>query len=688
MTRGMFLIILAAAVVSSTLFAVDANDIGNIPLLRWVGPGQPGTFAEYRAEHPAGPLVIQPIGREMDAMKGPMPPNGPKILVIVNNTLRPLIGARLTTYTNDLTAAGYTVETYTCTQGNAEDLKTFIVGKKTSLVGCVFVGSIPSAWFEIANDHGVYGYAVFPCDLFLMDLDGTWTDVNSTSPMQAGVYDDHTAGSGDLAPEIFIGHIDASMVPGTEADNTNAYFDKLHAFYTGSTVIVDYGLTYTEDDWQSDWDFLNNVKSAFPAYSALAGTATTPNTERNDYLNNRLASTAATAYGFIQLACHSASTFHAFSRGGSLDSTTVRASVPQAVAYNLFCCSGARYTDPNFLAGSYVFNVSANALVAIGSTKAGSMLNFSHFYIPLGRRKSFGQAFCDWFQSNTWSRHWFYGMAVIGDPLLTVVPLPEVNFAVSSGSGDESAAAPAVQVTLSRAGIAVATVDYTVTAGSATSGSDYTLAAGTLTFVVNDTSETIPLAIIDDASDEDAEDITISLDGPSAALMGSATDFVYTINDNDDLPSVAFSAAAQSVAESAGTVLVTVSVSVPSGKAITVPCTVAGGSTASDPADYTIAASPLVIPAGADHADVLVTVVDDTDQEADETIVITMGTPTDATQGAVTGHTITILDNDLPSKGKQKSHGCLPGSGAPWGMALTAIGMFFSLRRKPVTVVA
>ena len=42
-------------------------------------------------------------------------------------------------------------------------------------MGCVFVGDIPTAWYEVANDYGTYGYKTFPCDLFLMDLDGKAT---------------------------------------------------------------------------------------------------------------------------------------------------------------------------------------------------------------------------------------------------------------------------------------------------------------------------------------------------------------------------------------------------------------------------------------------------------------------------------------------------------------------------------
>jgi hypothetical protein len=43
---------------------------------------------------------------------------------------------------------------------------------------------------------------------------------------------------------------------------------------------------------------------------------------------------------------------------------------------------------------------------------------------------------------------------------------------------------------------------------------------------------------------------------------------------------------------------------------------------------------------------ITITVVDDAINEASETVIATMGTPTNATQGATTVHTATIIDND------------------------------------------
>ncbi len=56
------------------------------------------------------------------------------------------------------------------------------------------VGSIPVAWFEMSDDF--HGAAEFPCDLFYMDLNGTWND-----PDGDGKYSGHPT---NVAPEIWV----------------------------------------------------------------------------------------------------------------------------------------------------------------------------------------------------------------------------------------------------------------------------------------------------------------------------------------------------------------------------------------------------------------------------------------------------------------------------------------------------
>jgi methionine-rich copper-binding protein CopC len=88
---------------------------------------------------------------------------------------------------------------------------------------------------------------------------------------------------------------------------------------------------------------------------------------------------------------------------------------------------------------------------------------------------------------------------------------------------------------------------------------------------------------------------------------------------------------------------VTAQLSAPTTVAVTVPFTVGG--TATSGSDFTTTPAPptlLTIPAGSTLASVTVTIVNDGAAEPDETVVFTLGTPTNATLGATTVHTITI----------------------------------------------
>ncbi len=48
----------------------------------------------------------------------------------------------------------------------------------------VLIGNLPVPWFQLIDDWNSNGrrgpdkhYEEFPCDLFLMDLDGTWLEI-------------------------------------------------------------------------------------------------------------------------------------------------------------------------------------------------------------------------------------------------------------------------------------------------------------------------------------------------------------------------------------------------------------------------------------------------------------------------------------------------------------------------------
>lgn len=390
-----------------TGLAAEERDISGVPLLKWMGPGKPGTFKDYKKEMDFSPLEVTAVdmGTRGD----------PNVLILVKSTISTTLDDEIARYADDIEAYhSITTETYRLSYGTPEQIKDFIIDHDDNLQGVVFVGYIPAAWYEIANDFGSYGYASFPCDLFYMDLDGTWTDSDSDDK-----YDGH---SGDTAPEIFVARIDAYRV-GSETTKLDAYFDKLHTYYNGDYIMVEYGLTYTNNDWVPYSYFLTDIQYLYgsnnyeyeagcpPRYPS--GTVTGDNYE--DYILPDL------DYGFVQLSCHSSATTHYFDCGESINYSEVYNAPPGALGYNLFCCSSNRFTSSNFLGGNYIFN-NGKAMAVIGSSKTGSMLEFDKFYTPLGQDKCMGEAFKIWFQDvapyTSTEISWYYGMCIVGDPMI------------------------------------------------------------------------------------------------------------------------------------------------------------------------------------------------------------------------------------------------------------------------------
>ncbi len=227
---------------------------------------------------------------------------------------------------------------------------------------------------------------------------------------------------------------------------------------------------------------------------------------------------------------------------------------------------------------------------------------------------------------------------------------PEVAFAAATSSADEGAGTATITATLTGStSEQTVTVDYAVTGGNATGGgTDYTLAAGTLTFAPGETSAAITVPLVDDSEYELDETVEIELTGPVNATLGAITLHTLTITDNDQ-PTVQFQQAASTVAEDGGSTTITVTLTAPvlAGDTITVPFSVVGGTAGA--ADYVLAtSSPLVFNPGDDLKAITVNITSDLLDEANETVILELGTPDGATPGTLLQHTLTIQDDDLP----------------------------------------
>jgi hypothetical protein len=165
-----------------------------------------------------------------------------------------------------------------------------------------------------------------------------------------------------------------------------------------------------------------------------------------------------------------------------------------------------------------------------------------------------------------------------------------------------------------------------------------------------------------------------------ALAMGAQYDVVHAnseyrnqISDHDPevalldfaLPSVTLSVSAASAAEAApaSTVTVTATASRPVSGAQSVQLVTGGTASA---ADYALSARTIAIAAGATSGSVTLTIVDDTEVEAAETVTLTLATPSAGlTLGVPATQTVTIVDNDVAPVP-------LAPPGPPTGVAATA----------------
>ena len=109
---------------------------------------------------------------------------------------------------------------------------------------------------------------------------------------------------------------------------------------------------------------------------------------------------------------------------------------------------------------------------------------------------------------------------------------------------------------------------------------------------------------------------------------------------------VDFNTTSSSGAESTSSTALTVDLSAASSKNVTVDYAVTGTATGSG-TDYTLANGTLTISAGATSGTITIgSIVDDSLDEANETVIVTLSNPSNATLGSDDAHTYTITDND------------------------------------------
>lgn len=222
--------------------------------------------------------------------------------------------------------------------------------------------------------------------------------------------------------------------------------------------------------------------------------------------------------------------------------------------------------------------------------------------------------------------------------------LPSIAIQATDPSGAEAGRDPAV-ITVSRSGAAVTqalTVGYTVS-GTAVNASDYDRLTGMVTIPAGKSSASITVRPIDDIAAETNEVVTLTISKSSAYSVSRAAATV-TIIDNDCLVNITVTDASASETMRDPAVF-TLTRTGPTAGALTVAYTVSG--TATNSTDYAGLTGNATFIAGQSSTTVVVTPVDDTIVDPDETVVLTVIAQTAYRAGSSPSATARIADNDV-----------------------------------------
>ncbi len=290
---------------------------------------------------------------------------------------------------------------------------------------------------------------------------------------------------------------------------------------------------------------------------------------------------------------------------------------------------------------SYIWNAKITSHVGTHYVISSVFYNSK---VAAGKSASFGYAATPGAVASTPTNLTINGVAV-GTPSTT----PSVSIANATvAEGNSGTSNLAFNVTLSKAATSPVTVGYATANGTATAGSDYTATSGTITFAAGETSKTVNVAVTGDTTVESNETLTVALSSPSGATIatGSATGTIT----NDDVaqtpPTVSIANASKSEGNSGTSNLAfTVTLSKTSTSPVTVQYATSNG-TATAGSDYTATSGTITFAAGETSKTVNVAVTGDTTVESNETLTVTLSSPSGATiaTGSATG---TITNDDV-----------------------------------------
>jgi photosystem II stability/assembly factor-like uncharacterized protein len=230
-----------------------------------------------------------------------------------------------------------------------------------------------------------------------------------------------------------------------------------------------------------------------------------------------------------------------------------------------------------------------------------------------------------------------------------------VQFSVSSIQVIEDVGLATITVLRKGGSTGNLTVDYATFAGTATAGQDYTSTSGTLNFSGGETSKSFQIPITDDATTEPDETFTVALrNASSVETLGAPSLMVVTIQDRTTVPFL-FLFDTSVVEGNAGTtteILMTVNLSAATGRTVSVNYATSnfgatgGASCNNQGIDYETRSGTITFEPGTTAFTIPVKICGDTSAEANESFVLVLSSPSNATLALNEGFG-TIINDDV-----------------------------------------
>jgi len=239
------------------------------------------------------------------------------------------------------------------------------------------------------------------------------------------------------------------------------------------------------------------------------------------------------------------------------------------------------------------------------------------------------------------------GWGIAGAP-----PTPSLSIDnVTVTEGDAGTTDAVFTVSLSPASDQPVSVDFATADNTATAGADYQSNSGSLSFPAGTTSQNITVQVNGDTADESDETFWVNLSNPSNAIIADGQGAGTITNDDtaSALPSLSINNVTVTEGD-AGTVnaVFTVSLSPASDQPVSVDFATADN-TATAGADYQANNGSLSFPAGTTTQNITVQVNGDTADESNETFLVNLSNPSNATIGEGQGTGMITDDDTTPS---------------------------------------